>query len=76
MKREYGSGLPALVDNPMTPRLAMEIYTATAEALDRWEPRIRLTRVNITKAEVGRVTISLEGMYQEQAVELTDIEVT
>lgn len=75
MKREYGSDLPDLVDNPMTPGLAMELYAATAEALDRWEPRLRLTRVSITKAEVGRVTLLLEGIYQEQAVELADIEV-
>jgi hypothetical protein len=75
MKREYGSGLPTLVDNPMTPRLAMEVYAATAEALDRWEPRFRLTRVRITSAEVGRVIISLEGIYNEHLLTLGDIEV-
>lgn len=32
MRRDYGSRLPALVDNPMTPKLAMELYSATAEA--------------------------------------------
>ena len=35
MRRDYGSRLPALVDNPMTPRLAMDLYSATAEALAR-----------------------------------------
>ena len=33
MRRDYGSRLPALVDNPMTPRLAMDLYSATAETL-------------------------------------------
>lgn len=44
MRRDYGSRLHALVDNPMTPRLAMDLYSATAEALARWEPRFKLTR--------------------------------
>ena len=36
MRRDYGSRLPALVDNPMPPRLAMDLYSATAEAVARW----------------------------------------
>ena len=55
MRRDYGSRLPDLVDNPITPKLAMELYAATAEALDKWEPRLRLTRIKIAAAEVGRV---------------------
>lgn len=63
MRRDYGSRLPDLVDNPMTPRLAMELYSATAQALARWEPRFKLTRVRIAKAEVGQVVLDLEGIY-------------
>ena len=63
MRRDYGSRLPALVDRPMTPRLAMDLYAATAEALACWEPRFKLTRVRIAKAEVGRVVLDLEGIY-------------
>lgn len=63
MRRDYGSRLPDLIDNPMTPRLAMELYAATADALARWEPRLKLTRVRIASAEAGRVVLDLEGLY-------------
>ena len=67
MRRDYGSRLPALVDNPMPPRLAMDLYSATAEAVARWEPRFKLTRVRIAKAEVGQVVLDLEGIYLPDA---------
>lgn len=77
MRRDYGSRLPALVDNPMTPRLAMDLYSATAEALARWEPRFKLTRVRIARAAVGQVVLDLEGIYlpDGQATVLTALEV-
>lgn len=77
MRRDYGSRLPALVDNPMTPRLAMDLYSATAEALARWEPRFKLTRVRIARAEVGQVVLDLEGIYlpDGQTMVLTAVEV-
>ena len=31
----------------------MDLYSATAEALARWEPRFKLTRVRIASATVG-----------------------
>lgn len=75
MRREYGSRLPELIDQPMNPRLAMELYAATAEALGQWEPRFRLTRVRLTQAEVGRVVLELEGIYlpDGQAMVLSDL---
>ena len=53
----------ALIDRPMTPRLAMDLYSSTAEALARWEPRFKLTRVRIASATVGQVVLDLEGIY-------------
>ena len=77
MRRDYGSRLPTLVDTPMTPRLAMDLYSATAEALARWEPRFKLTRVRIARAEVGQIVLDLEGIYLPDgtAAVLTAVEV-
>jgi len=61
MRRDYGSRVPDLVDQPMTPRLAVAFYAAVAEALYRWEPRFRLTRVRVTGAQPGWLEIELEG---------------
>lgn len=71
MRRDYGSRLPALVDNPMNPRLAMEVYAATAEAIDRWEPRLELTQVRIAEAGTGRLAVEMEGIYRPDGVSVS-----
>ncbi len=63
MRRDYGSRLWELVDAPLTPGALSEIYAAVAEALGRWETRLRLTRVKAGRTDAGRVTIDLEGEY-------------
>lgn len=75
MRREYGSRLYELVDAPINAQTLVEIYAATAEALIRWEPRLRLTRVRVEHASIGSLVISLEGEYRprNQAVTLEGI---
>lgn len=63
MRREYGSRLFELIDRPFGPDLLVDVYVAVAEALDRWEPRIKLTRVRAVGAAPGRIEIALEGLY-------------
>jgi len=69
MRRDYGSRIPELIDQPITPRLAVELYAATAEALRRWEPRFKLTRVRLTDARAGWVELTLEGEVRLQGFE-------
>lgn len=62
MRRDYGSLLPELVDQPFNGATRARLYGATASALMRWEPRLRLTRVQISPGqEPGRFTLDLEG---------------
>ncbi len=63
MRRDYGSQLPRLVDSPMHPGRYVDFYAAAAEALNRWEPRFALERVEIAKAEPGVLVLSLHGVY-------------
>lgn len=64
MRREFGSEVPFLVDRPMTPRVILAVYAATANALSRWEPRFRLTSCNIVKGDVeGKLQIAISGVY-------------
>lgn len=64
MRRDYGSRLFELVDAPMTPETLLEIYKSVADALELWEPRLRLTRVQVSAAsEAGRLHLDLEGLY-------------
>lgn len=64
MRRDYGSRLATLVDQPMTPAWRSECYAAVAEALDQWEPRYRLTRVQLVSVSGGQVTFDIEGEYR------------
>ena len=77
MRRDYGSRLYQLVDAPMNRSTLLEIYAETAEALARWEPRFKLTRVRIASATVGQVVLDLEGIYlpDGKAAVLTGLEV-
>ncbi|WP_366655358.1 GPW/gp25 family protein [Fodinicurvata sp. EGI_FJ10296] len=74
MRREYGSDLPRLVDAPLTPATVVDFYAATAKALRRWEPRLRLTRVQaVAGSRPGQVVLSLTGrvVADNQSVSLT-----
>ena len=61
MLRPYGSRLPDLVDQPDNPRTRLAIYAATAMALLRWEPRVRLTRVTLERPRPGALYLRILG---------------
>lgn len=63
MRRNYGSRLFELVDKPINRDFSLEIYAATAEALERWEKRFKLEKVKITGIKEGKVMLMLEGIY-------------
>lgn len=65
-RRDYGSMLPDLIDQPLTPALALRIYGATAVALSRWEPRLRLRRVTLeTGTGPSSRVLHLEGQRRD-----------
>ncbi len=47
-RREYGSLVMELIDQPCSMGTRLQVIAATATALIRWEPRIKITRVSIT----------------------------
>lgn len=59
-RRSYGSLLPSLIDQPDNPATRLRLYSATVAALMRWEPRLRITRVQIAAGDApGRVVLDL-----------------
>ena len=70
MRRDYGSDLPLLIDAPMNGETIVDVYHATAVALDRWEPRFRLTRCEIAAASQGRMSLTLTGDVAGETVAL------
>lgn len=49
--REYGSYNMALIDQPMTPALRLQIIAASMMALLRWEPRARPANVSLSMGQ-------------------------
>ena len=64
--RDYGSDLPALIDRPLGAALAADVAAETADALARWEPRIRIDRVRLVAADAatGRLEIAIDAVYR------------
>ena len=71
LNREYGSRLPSLIDAPVNSGTTLEFYAATAEALERWEPRFRLTRVQTSSVDDGILILDLAGKYLPDGREIT-----
>lgn len=71
-RRDYGSRLMSLVDRPMNESLVSEMVAATAEALDRWEPRLRLEQIKINSVSAdGHIDLSLVGYYLVNGQQVT-----
>lgn len=64
MRRDYGSRLFELVDRPTSPALLVEMYAACAEALSKWEPRLKVDSVQASTIESGCVSLTLTGRYR------------
>ena len=63
MRRDYGSLLPELIDQPLNGSTIVRLYAATAAALMRWEPRVRLSRVQLSLgSEPGSATLAVDGV--------------
>jgi len=64
MRRDYGSLLPELIDQPTNASTRIRLYAATAAALMRWEARLRLSRVALTAgSRPGQLVIDIDGIY-------------
>lgn len=61
MRREYGSLLSALIDMPQTPALRLQIMVACYSAIQKWEPRIRLTAISFETGEAGEMYVDITG---------------
>ena len=76
MLPEYGSKLFDLVDNPTDPSLAMRIIMESAGAIARWEPRVRIDRINVLAVDIGKITILIiaTDIETQQRLEFNNME--
>ena len=69
-RRRYGSEVPELIDQPLNSATQLRIYAATAFALRRWEPRLQLASVQLTRDTDRAITLLLEGTANGQGITL------
>ncbi len=61
-RREYGSLIPELLDQPMNALGRMRLIAATALALARWEPRLRVSAIAVVPAATGAVSMTIDAV--------------
>jgi len=71
MRREYGSLLSAMIDQPQTPALELQIMVACYMAVLKWEPRIILTSVNTERRFNGQMVVNLTGQQTDTGESLS-----
>lgn len=70
--RDYGSDLFSLVDNPRDDLLRLRVIAATATALARWEPRLKVSKVTVTfPANEAGCVVNIAGTDLENNTRIT-----
>lgn len=68
MRRLFGSGLPRLVDRPLTPATILDFYAAMAKAL-AFEPRFKVTKIGLSETtSAGVADFTVTGLYYPRAL--------
>ena len=61
MRRQYGSLLSALIDQPQNEALRLQIMSACYMAILKWEPRVKLTAISFETGEAGEMYVDIAG---------------
>lgn len=64
MRRDYGSQLPELLDQPLNKATLMRCRAAAVDALIRWEERLQVKAVDFV-LEGERLTVEITGADQD-----------
>ncbi|MEN3260058.1 GPW/gp25 family protein [Sodalis endosymbiont of Spalangia cameroni] len=65
MRRDYGSLLPDLLDEPENDITRLRCMSAAVVALAQWEPRIALKGIAVHYSKTGAVKVELAGIITE-----------
>lgn len=65
MRRDYGSLIPYLIDQPDNAATQIRVLGAAASAIMRWEPRVTLQRVGLAHdpARMGFAELQISATY-------------
>ncbi|EOG2009566.1 TPA: GPW/gp25 family protein [Klebsiella oxytoca] len=71
MRREYGSLLSEMIDQPQTPALELQIMAACYMAILKWEPRVRLTSITTARQFDGKMVVDVTGQITDTGESLS-----
>ncbi|WP_336005382.1 GPW/gp25 family protein [Acinetobacter pittii] len=63
MRREYGSIVADLIDQPMSDVLKVKLYSAIYTPVSRWEDRISIESLNVSDVFAGGMQLDLEAVH-------------
>lgn len=71
MRRYFGSDVPRLLGENITRATVLRFCSAVVVAIDLWEPRFRVTKIDFDRAldtpetlRAGRLAMTLRGVYR------------
>ena len=64
MRRDYGTLLANLIDQPISEVLYLKIYSTLYTAYVRWEDRIDISEMNIADIKNGQLILDIVGFLR------------
>lgn len=71
MRRDYGSLLSTLIDQPQNDALRLQIMAVCYSALLQWEPRISLTTITFNAGNSGKMVVDMTGYRSDTATDFS-----
>jgi len=71
MRRNYGSLLSELIDQPQNGALRLQMMAGCYTALLQWEPRVSLTAITFDTGYDGKMVIELTGSRNDTATDFS-----
>lgn len=59
MRREFGSVIPTLIDQPLNQATILRLYSAAVVAIQEWEPRVKVASVHRTVGDSGQFILDI-----------------
>lgn len=73
MRRDYGSEIFTLMASPQDSATRMRLMSATVWAILRWEPRVRVTSMELTGSSDGSLIVDVSFERQDGTREKTSV---
>ena len=70
MRREYGSLIFELLDQPINDSLVLKCYSAIYTAVSRWEDRIGISKIVMSSMKDSGIVFDIEGFHTVSGEEM------